>query len=57
MVVKRLRRRLPGIAVGLIAFLIGLALVISGRPGVGYAVGVAVIGLLLALISTVRALR
>ena len=52
----RLKRRWPAIVIGLVAFVVGLALTLSGRPGVGYAVGLAALGLLLALVSILRAL-
>lgn len=52
----RLKRRWPAIVIGLVAFVVGFALTLSGRPGVGYAVGLAALGLLLALVSILRAL-
>jgi hypothetical protein len=52
----RLKRRWPAIAIGLVAFVVGLAVILSGRQGVGYGIGVAALGLLLALISIFRAL-
>ena len=53
----RLKRRWPAIAIGLVAFVVGLAVILLGRPGVGYAVVLAALGLLQALVSILRALR
>ncbi len=48
----------PGLALGLAASVIGVLLALSGRPGIGYAVGLVVVGLIVAvaflLLSLIR---